>query len=74
LNRNWWLGTAAPLAWLRPGGEATSIFAESSPYDSYEHFSPGPFINIRDAQGNEMICRIGGVACVPPDDCASKLT
>jgi hypothetical protein len=33
-----------------------------------------PFINIHDAHGNEMICRIGGVDCVPLDDWTSKLT
>jgi hypothetical protein len=56
------------------GGEATFIFAESSPFDSYEHFGHGPFINIRDAQGNEMICRAGGGACARLDDWTSKLT
>lgn len=56
------------------GGEAAFIFAESSSFDSYEHFGPGPFINIRDVQGNEMICRAGGGACVPIDDWTSKLT
>jgi hypothetical protein len=56
------------------GGEAIFIFAESRPFDSYEHFGPGPFVNIRDAQGREMICRIGGVACMPLDEWISKLT
>jgi hypothetical protein len=56
------------------GGGATFIFAESSPFDSYEHFSPGPYINIRDAQGVEMICRAGGGSCMPIDDWTSKLT
>lgn len=55
-------------------GEASFIFAESSPFDSYAHFSPGPFINRRDAQGNETLCRIGGVDCVSLDDWTSKLT
>jgi hypothetical protein len=53
---------------------ASFIFAESSPYDSYEHFGPGPFVNLRDAQGNELICRIGGKDCVPLDEWTSKLT
>jgi hypothetical protein len=44
------------------GGEAIFIFTESSPYDSYEHFVPGPFVNPRDAQSNEMIRRMGGAA------------
>ena len=56
------------------GGEASFIFMESSPFDSYSHFGHGPFINIRDPRGNEMICRIGGVDCVPLDDRTSKLT
>lgn len=36
--------------------ESSFIFAESSPYDAYEHFGHGPFVNIRDKQGDEMIC------------------
>jgi len=56
------------------GGEAIFIFAESSPCDSCEHFGPGPFINLRDDQGNEMICRTGGVTCMPLDEWTSKLT
>jgi hypothetical protein len=56
------------------GGEAIFIFTESSPYDSYEHFGPGPFVNLRDDQGNKMIWRMGGVACMPLDEWTSKLT
>jgi hypothetical protein len=52
------------------GGEAIFIFAESS---SSEHFGPGPFINLRDDQGNEMICRTGGAACMPLNEWTSKL-
>jgi hypothetical protein len=55
-------------------GETSFIFAESSCFDSYEHFSPGPYINLRDAQGNESICRVGGKDCVPLDEWTSKLT
>ncbi len=44
------------------------------PFDSYEHFGPGPYINLRDAQGNESICRVGGKDCVPLDEWTSKLT
>jgi hypothetical protein len=47
------------------GGEATFIFAESTPYDSCEHFGPGPFVNLRADKDNEMICLVGGKACVP---------
>jgi hypothetical protein len=54
--------------------EACFIFAESSPFDSYAHFSPGPFRNLRDAQGNESVCRAGGVECIPLDDWTSQLT
>ena len=56
------------------GGEASFIFMESSPFDSYSYFGHGPFTYIRDARDNEMICRIGGVACVPLDNRTSKLT
>jgi hypothetical protein len=56
------------------GGEAIFIFTASSPCDSCEHFGPGPFINLRDDKGNEMICRVGGVACMPLDEWTSKLT
>lgn len=56
------------------GGEAIFIFTESSPYDSYEHFGHGPFVNLRDDKGVEMICRVGGVGCVPLDEWTSKLT
>lgn len=53
---------------------ATFIFTESSPFDSYAHFGPGPFRNIRDAQGNESLCRAGGEDCIPLDEWTSKLT
>lgn len=56
------------------GGEMIFIFAESSPFDSYEHFGHGPFVNLRNAQGDEMICQVGGGACVPLDEWISKLT
>lgn len=55
-------------------GVASFIFAESSPFDSYDHFGPGPFVNLRDAQGIELICRVGGKECVPLDEWTSKLT
>lgn len=55
-------------------GDASFIFAETSPFDSYEHFGPGPFRNLRDAQGNESVCRVGGVDCIPLDDGTSQLT
>lgn len=54
-------------------GVTTFIFAESSPFDSYEHFGPGPYRNMRDAQGNESICQSDGSACVPLDEWTSKL-
>jgi len=79
-------GCGGPDAWYDYGvshggrvevdvGEMTSfIFAESSAFDSYEHFGPGPFVNLRDANGNEMICLAGGKECVPLDEWTSKLT
>ncbi len=54
-------------------GKKTFIFAESSPFDSYEHFGHGPFLNIHDSKGNEMICLRGG-GCVTLDEWTSKLT
>ena len=79
-------GCASPNGWhdygVSHGGllqvnvdnETSFIFAESSPFDSYEHFGPGPYINLRDAQGNESICRVGGKDCIPLDEWTSKLT
>jgi len=56
-------------------GDAMSfIFTESTRFDSYAHLGPGPFVNLRDAQGNLMICRVGGKDCVPLDEWTSKLT
>ncbi len=54
--------------------DTSFIFAESSTYDSYGRLGPGPYINVRDSQGNELLCRVGGQACVPLDDWTSKLT
>jgi len=55
-------------------GVASFIFAESSPFDSYEHFAPGPLRNVRDAQGNEFVCRAGGIDYIPLDDWTGQLT
>lgn len=55
-------------------GEIGFIFAESSPFDSYEHFGPGPYRNMRDVNGNESICRAGGKDCIPLDEWTSQLT
>ena len=55
-------------------GETSFIFAETSHFNCYEHFGPGPYINLRDAQGIEYICRVGGKDCVPLDEWTSKLT
>ena len=79
-------GCGGPNAWQEYGlthggrlevdidGVASFIFAEASPFDCYDHFGPGPFVNLRDAQGNEQICRMGGKDCVPLDEWSSKLT
>lgn len=56
------------------GSDSAFIFAEASPFDSYDHFGPDPYVNIRDGQGNEMLCRFGGVDCVALDEWTSKLT
>ncbi|BCK88517.1 hypothetical protein MIZ01_2321 [Sideroxyarcus emersonii] len=42
--------------------------------DSYEHFGPGPFVNLRDDKGSEMICRTSGVARMTLNEWANKLT
>lgn len=55
-------------------GQSAFIFAESSPFDGYAHFGPGPLRNLHDAQGSESICQVGGKACVPLDEWTSKLT
>ena len=55
-------------------GDTSFIFADSSSFDSYEHFSPGPYRHKHDAQGNEFICQTDGTACVPLDEWTSKLT
>ena len=56
------------------GDDVVFIFAESSHFDSYEHFAPGPLRNIRDAHGKEWICNAGGTDCVLLDEWTSKLT
>lgn len=79
-------GCAGPEGWhdygvshggrleVRIDQDTRFIFAESSQFDSYAHFGPGPYRNVRDAQGNEFLCRAGGTACVALDDWTSKLT
>jgi hypothetical protein len=37
------------------GNDITFIFAESTPYDSYEHPGHGPYVNLHDTLGNELI-------------------
>lgn len=59
---------------VKIGDDATFIFTESSPFDSYEHFGHGPYVNTRDSLGNELICRTGGADCVSLDEWTSKLT
>ena len=39
------------------GDEASFIFTESSPCCSYDHFGHAPYVNLRDAKGNDSICR-----------------
>jgi hypothetical protein len=54
-------------------GRRSFIFAESSQFDTYEHFSPGPFVSVCDKSGREWTClRTAGTypdtaACVPTD-------
>ena len=65
-------------------GEASFIFAESSHFDAYEHFSPGPFRNLRDRAGREWVCLASSLAdphnplspsrtaCVPVDEASCE--
>lgn len=65
-------------------GEASFIFAESSQYDGYAHFSPGPFVNLRDRAGREWVCLASSLsdphnplspsrtACVPVDEASCE--
>jgi hypothetical protein len=55
-------------------GEAIFIFTESHPSDPCEHSVTGPFVDLRDDKGNEMTCRMGGVACMLLDEWTSNLT
>lgn len=61
-------------------GEYDFIFADSSMFEPY---GPSPYINLRDARGNEYLCQINALrdphnpskeACVALDDWTSKLT
>jgi hypothetical protein len=54
--------------------DVSFIFADSSSFESYEDLGPGPFRNLRDDEGHELICLSGGRACVPLDEWMSKLT
>lgn len=61
-------------------GEYDFIFADSS---AFEPVGPSPYINLRDARGNEYRCQINALrdphnpskeACVALDDWTSKMT
>jgi hypothetical protein len=61
-------------------GEYEFIFGDSS---AFEPYGPSPFINLRDAKGNEYLCQINALrdahdpskeACVVLDEWTSKLT
>lgn len=56
------------------GDEMSFIFTECSLFGSCGHFGHKPSVNLRDAQGNEMAQRPGGVSCVPLDEWTGKLT
>ena len=70
-------GCAGPNGWRDYGishcgvlevnvdGETSFIFAESSHFDSYQHFGPGPYINLRDAQGNESSAELAARTASP---------
>ncbi|MFH1871671.1 MAG: AF1514 family protein [Pseudomonadota bacterium] len=64
--------------------ETSFIFAESSQFDSYAHFGPGPFLNLRDRAGREWVCLASSLAdphnpqspsrsaCVPVDEASCE--
>lgn len=64
--------------------EASFIFAESSHFDAYEHFSPGPFLNLRDRARREWVCLASSLAdprnplspsrtaCIPVDQASCE--
>jgi hypothetical protein len=63
------------------GDDYAFIYGDSSAFDPYEEACP--YINVRDAQGNEYLCQSGlmtdtqnptAAACVPLDEWTSKLT
>jgi hypothetical protein len=56
------------------GGKTCFIFTDSSPFDSYDHFGRGSFVNLRDTEGKKMICLVWGRACAPLDDWTGKFT
>lgn len=56
------------------GDDTAFIFADASAFDSYDRLGHDPYVNLRDDQGNEMICRVGRIDCVPLDEWTSKLT
>ncbi len=65
-------------------GVASFIFAESSQFDSYAHFGPGPFVNLKDRAGREWVCLASSLAdprnpqspsrtaCIPVDEAACE--
>ena len=64
--------------------ELSFIFAESSHFDAYAHFSPGPFLNLRDRAGREWVCLASSLAdphnplspsrtaCIPVDEASCE--
>ncbi len=65
-------------------GQTSFIFAESSQFDSYAHFGPGPFLNLRDRAGREWVCLASSLAdphnplapshtaCIPVDEASCE--
>lgn len=64
--------------------QTSFIFAESSQFDSYAHFGPGPFLNLRDRAGREWVCLASSLAdphnplapshtaCIPVDEASCE--
>lgn len=89
-------GCGGPDGWHRYGvshegrlevivdSETSFIFAESSQFDSYAHFGPGPFLNLRDRGGREWVCLASSLAdphnpqspsrtaCIPVDEASCE--
>ena len=74
-TESWWEYGAAHGGRLEVhAGRRSFIFAESSQFDSYDHFSPSPLVTIQDRSGRDWICLRSAMATSDPDSTACILT